>query len=145
MINFENETGQRFLERVQSERVIWLTTISQSGKPQPRPVWFVRDGGDLVVYSNARAKKLKHIAHNPNVSLHFNTSVDGYDVQVLIGTAQVDSGLPPSNLNKAYSEKYGAEILTLDMDEARYAELYSVGIRITPTHLRGLEPIPEES
>jgi PPOX class probable F420-dependent enzyme len=143
MIQFDNETGRRFLERILVERVIWLTTVSPGGTPQPRPVWFVWDDGDFIVYSNAHAKKLGHIANNPNVALHFNTDADGYDVQVILGKARVDAKLPPTNLNKAYSEKYGEEILTLDMDEKRYAELYSVGLRITTTRLRGLEPIPE--
>jgi len=143
MINFNNETGQRLLERMRIERVIWLTTVSPGGIPQPRPVWFVWDEGDFIVYSNAHAKKLVHIAGNPNVAVNFNTGADGYDVQVILGTARVDSKLPPSNLNKAYSEKYGAEILTLDMDEEQYAKLYSVGLRIISIRLRGLEPIPE--
>jgi len=142
-MDYDNETGKRFLERIQTERVIWLTTISSGGIPQPRPVWFVWERGDLIVYSHAESKKLVHIARNPNVSFHFNTDADGYDIQVILGKAQVDPSLPPSHLNKAYSEKYGAEILTLDMDEERYAELYSVGLRITPARLRGLEPIPD--
>ena len=144
-MDYNNETGQRPLERIRVERVIWLTTVSPSGIPQPRPVWFVWDEGDFIVYSNAHAKKLYHIAGNPNASLHFNTDADGYDVQVILGKARIDPKLPPTNLNKAYSEKYGEEILTLDMDEKRYAELYSVGLRITPTRIRGLEPIPEEA
>jgi len=144
-MDYNNETGQRLLERLRLERVIWLTTVSPGGIPQPRPVWFVWDEGDVIVYSNAHARKLYHIAGNPNVALHFNTGTDGYDVQVIPGKARVDDKLPPTNLNQAYSEKYGEEILTLDMDENRYAELYSVGLRITPTRIRGLEPIPDEA
>jgi len=143
MIDLSNETGQRLLERIRVERVIWLTTVSPGGIPQPRPVWFVWDDGDFIVYSNANAKKLSHIAGNPNVALHFNTGADGYDVQVIIAKASIDAKLPSTNLNKAYSDKYGEEILTLDMSAERYAELYSVGLRITPTRIRGLEPIPE--
>ena len=144
MIDLNNETGQRLLERIRHERVIWLTTVSPSGIPQPRPVWFVWDEGDFIVYSNAHAKKLYHIAGNSNVSLHFNTGAAGYDIQVILAKAHIDSKLPPTNLNKAYSEKYGEEILTLVMSAERYAELYSVGLRITPIRIRGLEPIPEE-
>jgi len=143
MIQYDGETGQRLLERIKVERVVWLTTVSSAGIPQPRPVWFVWADGDFIVYSNAHAKKLDHIAANPNAALHFNTGEDGYDVQVILGTARVDPKLPPTYLNEAYSEKYGKEILTLDMSAERYAELYSVGLRITPSRLRGLEPIPE--
>lgn len=142
MLNFSDELGQRTWERINTERVIWLTTISSKGIPQPRPVWFVWDNGDIIIYSSKHAKKLAHISVNPNVSLNFNAGADGYDVQVILGKARADHDLPPSNLNKAYSEKYGAEILTLDMDEEKYAGVFNVGIRITPVKLRGLDPIP---
>jgi len=143
MIDYKSELGQRFLERIRVERVIWLSTISPGGLPQPRPVWYVWDDGDFIIYSNSKARKLIHIAHNPNVSLHFNTDADGYDIQVVLGKARIDESLPPTHKNKSYSEKYGAEILTLDLSEERYAELFSVGVRITPTRLRGVDPIPE--
>jgi PPOX class probable F420-dependent enzyme len=142
-VNFSDELGQRVLERIQSERVIWLTTVSPTGVPQPRPVWFVYENGDFIIYSTRNAKKLSHIAQNANVSLHFNTDKDGYDIQVLLGTAKIDKTLPPSSQNQAYSQKYGGEILTLDMDEEKYAQLFCVGVRITPKRLRGLDPIPE--
>ncbi len=143
MLNFSDELGQRTWERINSERVIWLTTVSSKGIPQPRPVWFVWDNGDIIIYSSGHAKKLTHISVNPNVSLNFNAGANGYDVQIILGKAYVDKDLPPSNLNKAYSEKYGAEILTLDMDEEKYAGIFNVGIRITPVKLRGLEAIPD--
>ena len=144
MLTFNNELGKRILERIQTEQVIWLTTISPSGIPQPRPVWFVWDDKDFIMYSTARAKKLIHISHNPNVSLHFNTDKEGYDIQVITGMAKIDETLPRSNLNKAYNKKYGAEILAMGMDEEKYANLFKVGIRVEPLIARGLEPIPEE-
>lgn len=144
MINFSDELGKRTMDRILTEQVIWLTTISPKGLPQPRPVWFVWDQGDFIIYSTSNARKIAHISANPNISLHFNTDADGYDIQVILGKACVDPTVLPANLNEAYSTKYGAEILTLDMDEEKYSRLYSVGIRITPIRLRGLEPIPDE-
>ena len=144
MVNFSDEIGQRTWERINSERVVWLTTVSPKGIPQPRPVWFVWDNGDFIIYSSRRAKKLDHIANNPNVSLHFNTGADGYDVQVILGKARVDKNLPPSHLNKAYSDKYGAEILALDMSGEKYARIFKIALRVTPIRVRGLESIPEE-
>jgi PPOX class probable F420-dependent enzyme len=142
MINWDNELGQRALQRIHTESVIWLTTISPGGIPQPRPVWFVWDGQSFLIYSTPAAKKMIHIAHNPNVSLHFNTDAGGEDIQVFLGTARIDSSAAPSHLNSAYSEKYHTEILSLGMDENSYSATFSVAIRVTPGRLRGLEPIP---
>jgi PPOX class probable F420-dependent enzyme len=142
MINWDDELGQRTLQRIYSEQVVWLTTVSPSGVPQPRPVWFVWDGATFLIYSTPQARKIAHIARNPNVALHFNTDAGGEDIQVILGIARVDANAPPSNLNAAYSEKYHAGILSLGIDESRYAEIFSAAVRITPSRLRGLEPIP---
>ncbi len=143
MINSDSELGQRTLQRIQSERVIWLTTMSPSGIPQPRPVWFVWDGEAFTVYSTAGAKKILHIAHNANVALHFNTNEAGEDIQVILGIAQIDANMVLSKHNVAYSEKYRPGILGLGMNEDKYSALFCVAIRIVPTRLRGLEPIPD--
>lgn len=141
---FDNELGQRTRQRIQTEQVIWLTSVSPSGIPQPRPVWFVWDGASFIIYSTAKAKKLIHIAHNPHVALHFNTNELGEDIQVILGVAQIDPTLPTSKNNSAYSTKYQTGILGLGMNEDHYAALFRVAIRITPTRLRGLDPIPTE-
>ncbi len=144
MINFNDELGAQTMERIIAERVIWLTTVSQNGVPQPRPVWFIWENGDFIMYSTPQARKLSHIAGNPNVSLHFNTDENGYNVQVILGKAKIDPSLPASDLNKLYSTKYGIEILSLNMSEEKYARVFNTGIRITPVKLRGLDPIPAE-
>ncbi len=147
MIDFENgldNLGQRTRQRIQTEQVIWLTSISPSSIPQPRPVWFVWDSASFIIYSTAKAKKLTHIAHNPHVALHFNTNELGEDIQVILGIAQIDPTLPTSKNNSAYSAKYQTGILGLGMNEDQYAALFRVAIRITPTRLRGLDPIPTE-
>jgi len=141
---FNNELGQRTLQRIQTEQVICLTSVSPSGIPQPCPVWFVWDGTRFVIYSIAKAKKLTHIAHKLHVALHFNTNELGKDIQVILGIAQIDPTLPTAKNNSAYSAKYQTGILGLGMNEDQYAAPFRVAIRITPTRLRGLSPIPTE-
>lgn len=141
MLNFTDELGQRTLERLQTEQVIWLTTISPSGVPHPRPVWFVWDGATFVIYSMPTAKKMSHIAQNPNVALHFNTNAEGVDIQVFLGLASLDPQAPLVMQNAAYCEKYRTGILELGLDEDKYNTMFSAVIRVTPTRLRGLEPL----
>ncbi|MCB0048173.1 MAG: pyridoxamine 5'-phosphate oxidase family protein, partial [Caldilineaceae bacterium] len=62
MIDWDSEVGRRALQRIEREEVIWLTTVSSRGVPQPRPVWFVWEAGSFLIYSTPRAWKLKHIA-----------------------------------------------------------------------------------
>jgi PPOX class probable F420-dependent enzyme len=143
MINWNNNLGRRAMARIQHEKVIWLTTISKSGFPQPRPVWFVWDGETFLIYSLPAAHKIKHIAGNPNVALHFNTDAGGEDIQVMLGTARADRDAPPVKLNRAYCEKYREGFKSIGMDEDTYSAQFSVAINVTPLRLRGLEPLPE--
>lgn len=144
MIDWNNDLGRRALARIQREEVIWLTTISMRGIPQPRPVWFVWENETFLIYSLAAAHKLQHIAGNPNVALHFNTAAGGgEDVQVFLGTARVDAAAPAVKHNRAYREKYREGIIAIGMTEDTYSAKFNVAIRVTPVRLRGLEPLPE--
>ena len=51
MLDFSTDLGRRIARQLESERVIWLTTVGSDNTPQPRPVWFVWDGTSLLVYS----------------------------------------------------------------------------------------------
>lgn len=143
MIDWDSEVGRRALQRIEREEVIWLTTVSSRGVPQPRPVWFVWAAGSFLIYSTPRAWKLKHIAANPNVALHFNTDATGEDIQVILGKAALAPEAPPADRNAAYVAKYALGIAGLGMDAATYAATFTVALRVIPTRLRGLEPIPE--
>ena len=143
MIDWDNDVGQRTLARIASEHVIWLTTLSPRGFPQPRPVWFVWDGNTFLIYSMPTAKKIMHISKHPHVALHFNTNAAGEDIQVILGDAYIDATAPATKQNIAYSQKYRTEILELGMTEERYSAIFSAALRVVPSRLRGLEPLPE--
>ncbi len=46
--------------RLESDLVVWLTTITDDGAPAPYPVWFVVDGEDVVVFSQPSADNPQH-------------------------------------------------------------------------------------
>lgn len=67
-------TGQ--IERhLRDDQIAWLTTVTPTGRPAPRPVWFVWDGTHINIYSEPNVAKLRHIAANNQVSLHFNSAM----------------------------------------------------------------------
>jgi PPOX class probable F420-dependent enzyme len=136
-IDFSTELGQRAAERM-DEQVIWLTTVGPSGAPQPRPVWFLWDGSAFLIYSQATAKKLDHIAQNPHVALHFNSTPDGDDVQVFLATAAIDRDAPRARDVEAYLAKYRDSIGDIGMTPDSFSLTYSVLIRAVPIKLRSL-------
>lgn len=138
MIDFSGDIGKRALERLQAEQIIWLTTTSAGGVPQPRPVWFLWDGSTFLIYSTPKAKKLEHVARNPNVALHFNSSSDGDDIQVFLASAEVLSAPTPAHQLNEYMAKYRDGITNIGMTPEQFGAFYTAAIRATPTKLRGV-------
>jgi PPOX class probable F420-dependent enzyme len=139
MIDFSGELGARVRERLTTEQVIWLTTVAPSGTPHPRPVWFLWDGSAFLIYSQPTAKKLAHIAGNPHVALHFNSTPDGDDIQVFLATATIDRNPPLAQDVAAYRAKYRAAIEAIGMTPETLSATYNVLLRAVPTKLRGME------
>jgi PPOX class probable F420-dependent enzyme len=114
-----------------AEPLAWLTTVTPTNRPAPRPIWFLYDGEAIVVFSQADAAKIKHVRANPNVTLHFNTDADGGNVHVITGTAEIVDGISPSTL-PGYLDKYESMYERAGYTVASFDETFSLGIRITP-------------
>jgi PPOX class probable F420-dependent enzyme len=120
------------LQRHLSEKaVVWLTTVTPSGRPAPRPVWFFWDGSGLTVYSQPDAAKLRHIEANDRVSLHFSENASGGDVAVISGRARRLADAPLPTMNHDYQEKYSALVQQAGFT-AEWLDSFSVAIRVTP-------------
>jgi PPOX class probable F420-dependent enzyme len=137
-IDTSSEFGARVARRLTEDRIGWLTTVGPDGTPQPSPIWFLWDGETVLIYSQSKAPKLRHVAANPRVSLHLNGDTHGGDIVILTGEARIDERTPPAHQVPAYLEKYTAGITTgLGMTPEQFAGEYSVAIRFTPSRLRG--------
>lgn len=135
MIDLTTELGARAAKRLQDDHIIWLTTVSQDGTPQPNPVWFYWDGKSLLIYSQPTAHKVGNITRNPRVSLNFQADDEGGDVIVLTGNASIDK--KPPRHDPRYIEKYRERIPKIGLTPESLAASYSVLIRVAPSKLRG--------
>jgi PPOX class probable F420-dependent enzyme len=137
MIDLVSDLGKHVHKRLLNETVIWLTTVSSDGTPQPNPVWFFWDGESFIIYTPPNTVKLKNIDTNPQVSLHFEGATAlGGDVAVFIGKAEVEKS--PLEPDPGYVKKYlkvAKEEWGRTVDDL-FKE-YSALIRIQPTRLRG--------
>ena len=90
------------------ELVIWLTTVSSDGTPNPNPVWFCWDGSSFVIYTPPSSAKLKNIARNPRVSLNLaGSEALGGDVVIFTGEAHTKehgTGADPGYVKKFLAE-----------------------------------------
>jgi PPOX class probable F420-dependent enzyme len=138
MIDINSELDQKAKLLLNSEYVIWLTTVGKGGTPQPRPVWFIPYNDGVLIYSRPGAAKVAHLRLQPRVALHFNTDARGDEtVIVFTGTAKLDAGVPPADQVTAYIDKYREGIIGLDSNVAEFSAAYSQAIFVELAILRG--------
>jgi PPOX class probable F420-dependent enzyme len=125
------ELTEQIGKHLVNDNIAWLTTVTPTGRPAPRPVWFMWDGTAITVYSMPDAAKLRHIAANDHVSLHFNCAPDGGDVVVISGSAAVLPGAPLPSAAPGLLDKYLGQIQAMGHAPEWY-DSYSTAIRITP-------------
>jgi PPOX class probable F420-dependent enzyme len=135
MIDLTTKLGAQAAQRLQQDYIIWLTTVSRDGTPQPNPVWFYWDGKSILIYTQPTSHKLKNISRNPRVSVNFQANDEGDEVIVLTGDASIDKNPPPHD--SRYIEKYRTHIPKIGLTPESLAASYSTLICVSPTSLRG--------
>jgi len=102
------ELTERTERHLNGDQIAWLTTVTPSGRPAPRPVWFIWDGTAIIVYSLNGGAKLRHIQANNQVAVHFNSSAEGGDVVVINGRAERVADAPIPSQFPGFLDKYAA-------------------------------------
>ena len=57
------------VERIGAGKYVLVTTFRKDGTPVPTPVWAVRDGDELILWTEAHAGKVKRIRNNGAVEV----------------------------------------------------------------------------
>jgi PPOX class probable F420-dependent enzyme len=135
----DSDFGTRVRARLEREKVVWFTTTSADGTPQPNPVWFLWEPADdaVLIYNAHDANRLDHVAVRPRVSLHFNSNAHGGDVVVFAGVAEQALDVPPATEYEPYLAKYAADVEGIGMNPESFAEKYSVALRVRLAKVRG--------
>jgi len=136
MIDFTSEFGIRVNKRLLEDDVIWLTTVSPNGNPNPNPVWFFWDGKTIIVYSQPDSYRVRNIKKNPKVSLNLDgADALGNNVMIVSGEAALYPDYKKVDLG--YEAKYKRYFPSISMTVEELTASYSVEIRITPIKIRG--------
>lgn len=126
---------ERFLE---TEPVIWLSSIRQDGAPHLVPTWFVWDGESIVIRSRPHAKKVRNLAHDPRAMVALGDAEDDFDVGLLEARAEVRGvGDPLTPLPRQFVAKYRERIAALGITPDEFAATYSATITLTPSRALG--------
>jgi PPOX class probable F420-dependent enzyme len=120
---------RRFLE---SEPVVWVSTVRPDGTPHLVPIWFWWDGEALLVFSKPDAQKVRNLRANPSVMLALGDAEDDFDIGLLEGRAELLDRPTADVLPAGHLAKYAARLRAIGVTPEAYAETYSQVIRIVP-------------
>ena len=135
MLDVTTKWGKHAEQRLQSNRIAWLTTVGGDGRPYTVPIGFVWEGQTLLIFSQPKKQKLRNIRKNPRVTLALDETERGQDVVIVEGTAELIDDPQISMKMPAYVEKYGASIESMGWTLESMAADYSQAIRVTPTKI----------
>jgi PPOX class probable F420-dependent enzyme len=138
VIDESTEFGARVARRLREETSVWLTTVTPSGAPLPRPVGFLWDGDDTVSIYSQPGARIRNIARNPKVTLNFDGDGHGGDIVILSGMAEVDESGPSAADNTPWAAKYAGEWEHARMTAQSFAQRFSVPVRIHIGAVHGL-------
>lgn len=120
-------------ERLQTEPIIWLTSVRADGRPHLVPVWYYWDGSTVLIFSQPNNQKIRNLRHNPNVMLALEAKDGGDDVVLFEGKAELLQQPSAQVLPAGYEQKYAEGIKNIGMTKEQMVASYSQPIRITPT------------
>ena len=113
----------------------FLTAVNAEGQPQTSPVWFIRDGDDIVVYNRRDAPRLSSVAVNPNVAFNLRGDRRANGVVTIEGVASTES-LPPAKDFPGYLKKYASEIERFGWTPDSFSADYRAALRIEVSRVR---------
>jgi PPOX class probable F420-dependent enzyme len=120
---------RRFLE---TEPVVWVSTVRRDGTPHLVPIWFWWDGEAMLVFSKPNAQKVRNLRANPSVVLALGDAEADFDVGLLEGRAELLDRPTSEVLPAGHVVKYAARLSAIGVTPKAYAHAYSQVIRITP-------------
>jgi PPOX class probable F420-dependent enzyme len=124
--------GNVEVERLARGKYLSLTTFKKDGSAVSTPVWVARDGGELVVITDATSGKAKRIRNSGRVALapcDMRGKVTGPSVE---GVARLTDSTDTERIAAQIKRKYGLAYTAIGLLEKlrRRESNGSVGIRI---------------
>ena len=120
---------RRFLE---TEPVVWVSTVRPDGTPHLVPIWFWWDGEAVLVFSKPGAQKVRNLRAHPSVMLALGDAEDDFDVGLVRGRAELLDSPTSDVLPTALLDKYAEKLASIGLSAEEYAATYSQVIRIVP-------------
>jgi PPOX class probable F420-dependent enzyme len=121
----------RLLSALDQANVLSLATVRPDGRPHVVPLWFLWDGEAIVVFSKARAQKVRNLCIDPRAMVAIGEPGIG-EVALLEASAEIHEAAT-FHATPVFARKYEERLAQLGLTKDAFFETYSVQIRLRPT------------
>ena len=132
----EYEKARRML---QSDLIAWFATVSADGRPHAVPVWFFWHDGQVVIFSEPAAVKVRHVREGSPALVHLHAGGEfGDDVVILEGRADAQDGGAAEWLARFrddYADKYAQASTAFGSTVDALPETFSTALVFTPERI----------
>jgi hypothetical protein len=101
------------LERLESSRNVWVSTVRPNGRPHVAPVWFVYVDDRIWIGTGRSSVRVRNLGDNPAASVALE---DGDAPVVAEGTVVLHDVERPGTVVDAFRSKYSWDI-TIEVDD----------------------------
>jgi PPOX class probable F420-dependent enzyme len=127
----------RFLDE---ERVVTCATLGRNGRPHLMPLWYVRDGRDLLAWTYGKSQKVRNLEREPRATLQVEAGRDQYgELRGLMLECAVTIERDPSrvaDVGLRLMARYAGTELSADARAGvRQQAPKRVALRFTPTRV----------
>jgi PPOX class probable F420-dependent enzyme len=123
----------RICRMLETETVVWLSTVRPDGTPHMLPIWFSWDGETVLIASKPHARKVANVRVNPRVMLALGEPDEDFDVGLVEGVAEILDAPAAAVLPAAHLRKYRDRMTAIGLTVDDFLETYSLVIRVRPT------------
>jgi PPOX class probable F420-dependent enzyme len=92
-------------------------------------VWFYFDGTDVIVYSEPRAAKVRHVRAHPRVSFNLDSDGNGAGIIIVGGATSVDAEGADPFADERYLAKYDEYAASLGFSK-EFLAAYNTRLKI---------------
>lgn len=121
--------GGHIAQRLHAEPVIWLGTVSATGRPHAVPVWYWWADPVVTIFCDPTSAKLAHLRRSAAVGVWLDTAAHGTDVILGEGTAREHALAEVTGVVDKFATKYAA--MLGGMPIAAWLQQFSQPVAVT--------------
>ena len=129
-----DEERHAFLDE---ERIVQVTTLGPNARPHLMPLWYVRDGDELIGWTYAKSQKTKNLERDPRATIGVDNGIEYQDLRGVMMECDVQLEYEPDEVVKyglALAKRYAPGVEGTE-DAFRAQATKRVGLRFVPTRI----------